>query len=365
MSQSNYKSSLLNLVMLLSFVLIAKVAFVIYVSYIVKFYAFHDVYYNQHLYVKGYHFLFLGFFSIGFFFLPFLHLLTRSIDHRKILRLCLILQGSGVIAFILAPSLLTLLISAAAMSLVNIVIILAVVQVSLISKRRHQLWALALIHAFGFTFALEIYQSLYPVNTNIQYILYGCVALILINFILLNLIQFGIYKNSKSKNILEYYFIGIFSIVKHSRTFLLHTVILVTMTCLYVYIEMLKLSSVYVNVTHMPNIAISLPISTIIIITLCYIDSNKLKLIFFAIFTVISISLSLIIIILIPEHIFNHNSFRGVLIADRALSLSLLSIWIAYIIRNFLEVFKKASVFSFSALYLICNVLIWLFGRLF
>lgn len=365
MLRLNYKSSVLNLILLLMFVLISKIAFVIYVSYIIKFYAFHDVYYNQHLYVKGYHFLFLGFFSIGFFFLPFLHLLTKSIDHRKILRLCSIFQIIGIIAFIIVPNLFTLLLSAAAMSLVNVIIILSVVQVTLISKKQHQLWALALIHAFGFTFALEIYRSLYPINQDIQYILYSCFMLILINLILLNLIKFGTYKYRKSRDILEYYFIGIFSLVKHNKAFLKYTLILVIMTCLYMYIEMLKLSSVYVNVTHMPNITISLPISTMVIITLCYIDSNKLKLTLFGIFTAISIILSLTIIMLIPHHIFNHDSFRSILIADRALSLSLLSMWIAYVIRSFLNIFSKVPVFSFSVLYLICNVLIWIFTRFF
>ena len=113
MLQSNSKS-LLNLVLLLLIVLISKIAFVIYVSYIVKFYAFHDVFYNQHLYVKAYHFLFLGFFSIGFFFLPFLHLLAKTLDHRKILKYCFILQALSLTSFIFLPSLVTLLLSAAA-----------------------------------------------------------------------------------------------------------------------------------------------------------------------------------------------------------------------------------------------------------
>lgn len=347
-----FKSNYYNLILLLLLSFTAKLAFVFYSAYLIKAYALHDVYYNHYFYVKTYHFLFMGLFSLSFFILPFLYLYVREISSKKIIIFCFIIQIISNLFFCYFNNFIVLFFSILGASLINVILIIVIVQIVSLVSYKNQLWVLALAHAFSFTFSLTIFKELYSFDYDVKNFLYISILLSIVGiFLAFSLILNNDIAKVANRHFTNYIFVGIFATVRKSKSFIFYLIILSALATIHIIVESYKLDVSYTYPNNYTDTILLLFITTLMIVIISIIANIISPITIFSIIGFLYIFISIFIIK-------DYNS-RIIIFSDKIISLSVLSLWISLLLRNFLNIFAKYRFFAIGSLYLFVNVLTW------
>ena len=355
-----------NIILIVIIAILSNLSFTTYVAYIIKEIALQDVYYNFKLYLKTYHFLLLSLFSLGFFLLPFLYIITDSFGYKKIIIFCFTLQILSLLILLKFMSFFTMFASVITMSLSNATFILLRVNIWNTAKKKYKYYFISTTICLDITILVTAFQITYNIsgNDNVLILISNSIICLLISLILTSIIHIRKSKKKLFKNFSDHLFINIFHIMRNSNKFIKNILVVLAATLLIIFLENIKLNDIkyYFGYYNLKSLIYYLIVSFILAnIVFLFATIIRYRMI------IAIILLTLLTITTITVFIINLNDIHSItnyqkliILSDKITSFVFYCFIIGYIIHNFLKIFKKNQIFSFSIFYIILAIFSWI-----
>jgi len=310
-------------------------------------------------------------YSLGFFILPFLHTLTGSVSHKKLLVYAFTIQLIGLILLYFFLTFLVMLLSVIAMSLYNAAFVLLCINIWRITPKKWRFFMLTLINgiiAIIITTAFKLsFVILEDKTLSTHSLLIISSIFCAINLLLVLLTSFPRSLKRPMKRISDHLFINIFHLVKHYKVFVKLLILVIVIYVFYISIDVSKIH--WFILTYEP-LSINQMLTIIIF--------SFILLIFFGIFVTqmrrknLAITLFFIATCLVTAAFYwlSYYEITDTLTIQlfyftyEILSLISYSFIIAACVNQLLSAFPNNRVFTFSVFYLLSNIFIWIILQL-
>lgn len=361
----------LNTLFLSIVTLCTTLAFMLYIIYMINRIALHGVYYDLYIYQNTFFFMLIGLCSFGYFILPFLHTISGTLKHKRLLIYAFLLQIVSLILFYLYLSFLTMFLSVIAMSLYNAIFVLLSVNLWKSAPPHLRFFVLSILYGFHGSMVIMAFKASFFIlqyhDLDLSFALPLCTVFLAISGFFTWLIRFPKSLKRPIRRVSDHLFINIFHLMKHYKVFLGLMMLVVLIYVFYASLDLNKIKWFVQSFEFLTvgQVILIICINLVILIAFTYFV-EKLHVRYAAIgFTLIFTVISAFSFYWLSVHNLAEVLYiRGAYFIYGAVSLISYALSMAAAIDKLFRAFSSNRVFIFSVFYLLSSILIWIFLQL-